>query len=100
MENPKPRLARWPMDIQAYAFAVVYAPGNGKWMAVPDALWRDTADSDLKLCGHCFELVGEIEEDLEWSAADWRVGQETKLRDLKAAGKKKERVQNEEGLFS
>jgi hypothetical protein len=59
------RLARWMMVIQSLDVSVIYAPGDGTLMAVPDALLRDTMDPHVTLCQRCLESANaehEVEE--------------------------------------
>jgi transposase InsO family protein len=63
LREPRERLARWIIGIQEMDFAVMYAPGNGDLMAVPDALSRDTMERDLVFCAKCLESVGAVDEE-------------------------------------
>jgi RNase H-like domain found in reverse transcriptase len=40
LRDPKDRLARWIVEMQAFDFEVLYERGDGELMAVPDALSR------------------------------------------------------------
>jgi hypothetical protein len=57
LREPKERLARWIVEIQTFGFEVLYKKGDGELMAVPDAVSRDTMDSDVVLCHRCLEAV-------------------------------------------
>jgi hypothetical protein len=65
LREPKERLARWIVQIQTFGFEVLYKRGDGELMAVPDALSRDTMDSDVALCHRCLEVVQAVVEDAE-----------------------------------
>jgi RNase H-like domain found in reverse transcriptase len=65
LREPKERLARWIVEIQTFGFEVLYKRGDGELMAVPDALSRDSMDSDLALFHQCLEVVQAVVEDAE-----------------------------------
>jgi RNase H-like domain found in reverse transcriptase/Integrase zinc binding domain/Integrase core domain len=65
LRKPKERLPRWIVEIQTFGFEILYKRGDGELMAVPDALSRDTMDSDLALCHRCLEVVQTVVEDAE-----------------------------------
>ena len=65
LSDPKRRLARWILDFQSFGFTVEHAPGDGRLLAVPDALSRDTMDKDVTLCSRCLESVSTMEEGSE-----------------------------------
>jgi RNase H-like domain found in reverse transcriptase len=65
LREPKERLARWIVEIQTFGFEVLYKRGDGEHMVVPDALSRDTMNSDVALCHRCLEVVQAVVEDAE-----------------------------------
>ena len=62
MQHPRPRLARWLLELQDFDFSVNYAPGDSDMLTVPDALSRYSLDPNTILCTRCLEVVGEIEK--------------------------------------
>ena len=91
MQHPRPRLARWLLELQDFDFSVNYAPGNSEMLAVPDALSQYSFDPRTILCTRCLEVVGEIEEG-EWGVESMIKAQTEEWGDLgkKAASKKAE----------
>ena len=65
MQHPRPRLARWLLELQDFHFSVNYAPRNSDMLTVPDALSRKRFDPSTILSIKCLEVVGKIEEG-EW----------------------------------
>jgi RNase H-like domain found in reverse transcriptase len=57
LADPKDRLARWMLEAQSFGFSVEYSPGDGEWLAVPDAMLRDTMDRNVVYCGQCLEAL-------------------------------------------
>jgi RNase H-like domain found in reverse transcriptase len=57
LTDPKDRLTRWILEAQSLAFAVEYSPGGGEWIAVPDALSRDTFSKNIVYCERCLEAL-------------------------------------------
>jgi hypothetical protein len=57
LADPKDRLARRMLEAQSFGFSVEYSPGDGEWLAVPDAMLRDTMDRNVVYCGRCLEAV-------------------------------------------
>ena len=90
MQHPRPRLARWLLELQDFDFSVNYAPGNSDMLTVPDDLSRYSFDPSTILCTRCLEVVGEIEEG-EWGVENMIKAQTEEWRDLeeKAALEKK-----------
>lgn len=59
---PKHRLAQWILEFQAYNFELQYAEVNGPFLAVPDALSRDTMRINSTVCARCIEYLAVIGE--------------------------------------
>ena len=99
MQHPRPRLARWLLELQDFDFSVNYAPGNSEMLTVPDALSRYSFDSSTILCTRCLEVVGEI-KDGDWRVENMIKAQTDEWGDLekKAASEKQWQV-NEEGIL-
>ena len=62
MQHPRPRLARWLLELQDFDFSVNYAPGNSEMLTVPDALSRYSSYPSTILCNRFLEVAGEIYE--------------------------------------
>jgi hypothetical protein len=67
------------VEIQTFGFEVLYKRGDGEPLAVPDALSRDTMDSDVALCHRCLEAVEDadvVERGTMLEADEVRAAQE------------------------
>ena len=62
-----------------FRFSVIYRRGDSELMVVPDALSRDTMDSDVVLCHRCLKAVQEVSQITGTTESDYFLSKEEVL---------------------